>query len=586
MDVEVRVFVKDPHMRLPRRSEPYVIRNERLFLDGPVSDRVAVLDIDSQTGALRPGARFVSGKPEEPKKRKKRGQGEELGRYEVGAFDGKSNDARFLAVAVFGGVMQTIKMFEEPETLGRRVDWAFDGPQLLIVPRAGEAANAFYERDSRSLQFFSFRPDDGDPPIVHTCKSQDIITHETTHALIDAVAPDLYDAVSPQSLAIHEGVADIGALLAAVRNEQLAAAVLEATRGNLRRPNAFPTIAEQFGRELEGRRGGLRNLTNTRTMKDGDLDRTEPHALSTVFSGALYDVFVRIFEATRKARGDMSKALGSDVSTPKKDDGANSRKSKVDHKTPGFALWFAGRVFQRFVLRALDFLPPGEISFADYGRAMYAADRASYPGTSRPRTWLKQAFVARRIVARPAELVTPVPARAPRLVQSQIEDLTSSDFAAYRFAEANRALLGLPRGVPFEVRKRQIVEKVEWHSDGRRPVKQLLFKVSWTEREPAQLGGAFPRWRQLHVGTTLVYDVEQGRVCARLTTGGAGKRRAEHAEREGILRRLRASGALRIGDEIEGVDGRPAPGFVHGHRVGDALKVHGMARMLHIAEVP
>lgn len=576
MDVEVPVFVKDPTIRLQavRRIERFRIRGERVFLDGPVSDRVAVLDFDPKDGELKRGARWVPGRG--PKG---------TGCYSFGKYDGRSNDWRFIATAVFGGVMRTIAMFEEPETLGRRVDWAFDGPQLLVVPRAGDWANAFYDRDSRSLQFFFFEPEDGSSR-VYTCKSQDIIAHETTHALIDAVAPDLYDAVSPQSQAIHEGVADLATLLSALRSRELAASVLAHTRGNLRRPSAFPTVAEQFGQELDGRRHGLRSLINPRKLTDRDLDRTEPHALSEVFSGALYDVFVRMFEALRAKRGDIEAAFGTGFASPAESGArASPRRSRARKDTRGFALWLAGRVFQRFVLRALDFLPPGEISFADYGRAMWAADRASYPRTSRPRAWLQRAFVARRILARGSELETPVRYAEPRLDARALEELSTSDFAAYRFAERHRRLLGLRASVPFEVRKRQVVEKREWHATGPKSVKQLLFKVSWTEREACQLGGEFPRWRQLHVGTTLVFDWESGRVCTRLTTGGARKREDERTDRDGVLQRLRASGDLLIGEEVDGVDGRPVPGAVHGHRVEDALRVRGMARMLHVTEV-
>jgi hypothetical protein len=85
----------------------------------------------------------------------------------------------FLRAAVFGGVYKALDMFEDEDTLGRKVRWAFPGPQLLIVPRAGEWANAYYERESRSLQLFFVTEADGRR--VYTCQSQDIIGHETAH---------------------------------------------------------------------------------------------------------------------------------------------------------------------------------------------------------------------------------------------------------------------------------------------------------------------------------------------------------------------------------------------------------------------
>jgi hypothetical protein len=38
--------------------EPFYVKDEPFFLDGPVMERVAVLDLDPLTGELHPGARF------------------------------------------------------------------------------------------------------------------------------------------------------------------------------------------------------------------------------------------------------------------------------------------------------------------------------------------------------------------------------------------------------------------------------------------------------------------------------------------------------------------------------------------------
>jgi hypothetical protein len=191
-----------------------------------------------------------------------------LGAYKVDTTDVSSSN--FVPVSVFGPVLRTMDLYEEPDTLGRRIVWAFDSPQLLVVPRAGWWANAYYERRSHSLQFFSFRAGND---VVHTSLSRDIVAHETGHSLIDGIAPDLYDAVDTQGLAMHEGLADLTAMLIAFRSGVLRDAVLKRTRGSITDSTEFSSIGTQFGQALDpaGHGGPLRNLRNdARLDPNGD----------------------------------------------------------------------------------------------------------------------------------------------------------------------------------------------------------------------------------------------------------------------------------------------------------------------------
>ena len=183
--------------------------------------------------------------------------------------------------------------------LGRRVEWAFPGTQILVVPRAGDLDNAFYHRPSRSLQFFSFEWPSRPDQVVHTALSQDIVTHETAHALIDGIARDLYDAVDPQSLAIHESVADMTASMVTLRNrERLGQHTPEASMDEFMRSSRYSRVAEEFGRS-RGDARSLRDAVNRRTLHplarrpDRVVDPLSPHALSEVMTGALFAVLVR-----------------------------------------------------------------------------------------------------------------------------------------------------------------------------------------------------------------------------------------------------------------------------------------------------
>lgn len=566
MKVRIPVLTKDPSVARWKgvpMYETYTIDGEDVFLDGPVSRRVAILDFDPRTGALLPGARFVPPLGEN-------GSGSYLHRD-----DGTLDDPALHQALVFGGVHKTLEMFEEPDALGRRVDWAFDGAQLLVVPRAGEWANAFYERDSRSLQFFFVTPGAGARP-VYTSHSQDVIAHETAHAIIDGVVPDLYDAALPQSLALHESLADIATLIMAFRCRPLVQTVLQQTRGSIAQSSAFTAIAEQLAANLDNPRDYLRELNNDATLRSRRIDPTDPHSLSEVLSGALYRTLVDMYD---EIRGESDAGAHRGV-TLQSEVGAFDATGGTGTANQVKSLWVAGQRLKRMVVRGLDYLPPGEASFADYGRAVLAADEASHPDSPGQRKRLVREFVRRGIVAKAADLRVETNFTHRAVGAASLETLATSDWAAYQFAEENRALLGIPPG-PFEVRPRLDVTKAYYHRGREKatPERELLFKVSWTEVEPAAAGAGLPPARRFVRGTTLAVDWATRRVRAVLTTShDKGATRS----REAFVQRLLAEDMLAIGTDACGPDGRAHRNAVLGVVTDGALRLRATARALHL----
>ena len=78
--------------------------------------------------------------------------------------------------------------------------------------------------------------------------------------IIDSVAPDLISG-GPQSLALHEALADLTALHMALRSEKLREAVLEATDYELTGSTPFNAIAEEMGAG-RGQTGSLRDMAH------------------------------------------------------------------------------------------------------------------------------------------------------------------------------------------------------------------------------------------------------------------------------------------------------------------------------------
>lgn len=503
--------------------------NDR-FLDGPASRRLAVVDFDPATGApLPPPARF------KPSKNPNTDQGS----YPVPA---NSASPAALAVNAFGIAFLTIKMFEGPDALGREVTWAFDGEQLLIVPRAGERANAFYDRRTRSLQFFWFTGASGGT--VFTALSRDIVAHECGHALLDAVVPSLYDSGTPESIAIHEAVADIVAVLMALDSARLRESVLARSQNTLGGANSFNRIAEQFGMARLGpggvHRSELRALDNTETRET--LAGEPPHVLSTLLSAIFYDTLHEIYDTRFDRLSTAPLDAAGTLRTP--DHAANE------------ALGSAHMYFRRLVLRAIDYLPPGELSFADVGRAALAADRAVLTDADadeerlRRRTLFAERFVTRKLVGGVEAMDVRVPAELD-VEPARLKELRDSDYVAYEYVGRNRTAIGVPDGVPFTVLKRVDASKrVRGEADPSQ--RELILKVGWNHVETAHLPSGKGRKRLVPTGATISFHWDTGKCLALVVSDIVIEHHRE--DRDRFLAQLAADGFL--DEAARGSDGR------------------------------
>ncbi len=564
MKVQLELITQDPATVSGRGIEGFRTEKQEYFLDGPVCRRVAVIDFD-RDGTLVPGAVFVPPR-----------EGRKLGRYAVrDRTDLRSRDLN--QVSVFSTVLQTIYMFEDEDALGRAIRWAFDAAQLLVVPRAGRRANAFYERDSHSLQFFYFDSKCTPGTDVYSSLSHDIVAHETGHAILDGIAPDLYNAVSPQSLALHEGIADLVAVVMAFRSHSLAKLVLDRTGGSIREASAFSWLAEEFGRAKysDGRRQYLRSLLNDKTLDPWDnskdengewnqVPRDKPHVLSQVLSGALFTVMVKLHEKLKQQLAE--------------------KEGRSEFSVSGKALFVAAERFKRLLIRALDYLPPGEVSFADYGRAILASDQASHPGDDEARRWIREEFERRYMAESESEsesdLEVETELEHPSISALDLATLVESDWAAYDFANRNRELLGIPPDVPFQVRPRLDVTKLYYLEGGEQRVRECIFKVSWYARESNRLRRAgFPTDRQITAGTTLAIDWESRRIRLLLRSDVArlGEADAQREDRDAMLERMLDEGVLQLDEERR-------PGVPWAESNGELMRVRRSANPLHVTE--
>jgi hypothetical protein len=545
----------------------YVVKGEEPYHDGPVSRRVAVIYLDPKTGALRPGARFIDGRTlgVTSKFEFEEGERDEWGVGEIARLE---SDA-FLQASVFGTVIKMLQMFERAPMLGRPLSWQFGGEQLLVVPRAGEMANAFYDRETRSLQFFSVSAGDPAGQPIHTALSHDVVAHETAHAVLDGICPDLYDAITPQARALHETFADVASLLVSLGDRYRLRMELDTERRSLRSRTTFGRLAEQLGQHLGAELGAdaLRDANNKYTLnpKDRTLDRQgrphvvggiAPHDLSMVMTGAIYGVFRRLALAGRK-----------------RFEGTGIPKSyaALDLGPAGLGAYLATQRVAQSVARALDYLPPGEASFADFGRALLVADRLDHPRGEKVREWLVKELVDRGVVARSQRLK--LPASWPAVVGWDGPAIQDSAATARRFVARNREVLGVPDGARFAVHR---------YASGRG---QAVVRVSWQAEEDNAVASDIAPLRTVSTGTTLVANAMTGRVLSLLQSDSAVDPR-HVADRGRMVRWLADEGLLLAPEEVVGPDGRRLRAPLVARSVRRTMSLSGGARMVQCLNFP
>lgn len=383
----LKIYAFDPMLgRTPNNRITIDIENEPLGV-GPQGARVEVIDYDS------PNQRYY-----EPV---------DLNDPSIlmqGGLDPAEADPRFHQQMVYAVAMKVIENFDQ--ALGRRLKFirrapSFKNIPLRIFPHAFQGANAFYDPGLVALLFGYFHADPDNPgpnlpgQTVFTCLSHDIIAHETTHAVVDRLKWYFNEPSNGDVLAFHEGFADIVAIFQHFSFPGILGAQLQKARLNLREPAPLVTLAQQFGYAT----GTGRALRSAVDKPDPTLYRTvtEVHERGSILVAAVFDAFFttyqrRIAELVHIATGGTGRLPEGDLLPDLVNRIANE----------------AGQAAQSILtmcIRAFDYLPPIDITFGDYLRALVTADRELVPGDDyNQRSAMIEAFRVRGIY--PANVIS------------------------------------------------------------------------------------------------------------------------------------------------------------------------------------
>ena len=247
----------------------------------------------------------------------------------VGKYSTKTPEFRFWNAQAT--LARTINFWGQVLPAGTQ--WSADTSPLSVGLDVGRDFNAFYSRDG-GLNFFHGVVNRVSPPItVFSGESPHIVSHETGHAILDALKPELFQTMSSEVAAFHESFADVSSILTALQLKSLRDQVLHQTGGRLNSNSRLSQLARQLGWAIRVQVSAssvdvdsLRNAANRFFYRNpstlppnapASSLSSEVHSFSRVFTGAFLDVLAGMFQigpATgQPTTGDSLKAIARDA---------------------------------------------------------------------------------------------------------------------------------------------------------------------------------------------------------------------------------------------------------------------------------
>ena len=475
------VYLQDP---LVNENDPKFGFDEDFFVnwepgiaDGPTSARFAVVDYNGDTGTIIPMAVWDETK-------------EAFLAPDKTILDrNNASLPQFHQVNVWAVLQRALSFYEEVSGLGRRIPFGFEGNRLIVLPHAGYGKNAYYDRKSKSLQFYYFDKDD---KRVYTCLSTDIINHEFGHAVLDGIRPYYFESSLVETGAFHEFIGDLTAILIIFRNNNFREQIARDVGADISAAVYLTSVAEQFG-DATRDKPYLRTALNELTMAELS-DTDGPHKVSEVLTGAIFDIIIEL------ARHYIDKKQHS-------------------HRR---AFYFAVDRMQRMAIQPLDLLPPVDVTFRDYALAVLRSEELSNP--TDPNNYYEMmvdVFVKRGILDNKDKLALLEPRYvydapdAPKLdVYHDIGDISRSRATAYRFLDDNRDKLFIPAHQDVVVADLYDTNKYSNHAN--RLPRQIILEYIWRE-DVALNGKQFAEFdgqnTSMLCGGTLVFD-DKGNILS------------------------------------------------------------------------
>ncbi len=354
---QLRIFASDPMQAVtPGSCITIEIPNEKLT-EGPMGSRFEVIDYDGTQDCFYPPV--------------------DLNKQAI--LKPTESDPGFHQQMLYAVAMRTLENFER--AMGRRIKFYNSPyPRLRLLPHAFHGENACYVSDLNAILFGYFRSRRGDSetnqssPIFFTCLSHDIIVHELTHAVIDRLRERFMEpTTNPDVRAFHEGFADIVALFQHFSYPEFLKAEIQKNGANNLSDSLLVELARQFA-SATGSKSALRKAFTGSGVKRLSPDILDEYLRGSILVAAVFDAFFITFkQRTCDLKPDQVNRIAEEASS-------------------------TAQLVLNTCIRAFDYMPPVDLTFGDYLRALFTADyELNLDGKSRLHDALIEAFAKRGI---------------------------------------------------------------------------------------------------------------------------------------------------------------------------------------------
>jgi hypothetical protein len=280
------------------------------------------------------------------------------------------SDPRFHQQMVYAVAMKVVETARR--SLGRPVTFYRSKirPRLKLIPHAFYGANAFFDPELNAILFGYFQASRTDPgpnlpgQNVFTCLSHDVIAHEMTHAIVHRLRRYFLEPTNWDVLAFHEAFSDIVALFQRFTYHDLLVAYVQSTGGRLQDEAMLVGLAQQVG-YATGTGKALRSAIG-QADPQSIRHQFEPHARGAILVSAVFDGYFRTYE--NRIADLLRIATGGSGILPQ-----GRLHPDLTNRLAAEAAYVADRVL-RMCFRAFDYLPPVDVTFGDFLRAIVTSD--------------------------------------------------------------------------------------------------------------------------------------------------------------------------------------------------------------------